>query len=102
MHPLIAKHHVALEDLCRRYRVHRLELFGSAATGKFEQGRSDLDFLVEFEPLSPVERADVYFGLLLALQDLFRHPVDLVEEGASENPYFVRNVEQSKTLLYAA
>ena len=54
-----------------------------AATGKFEQGRSDLDFLVEFQPLTPVEHADAYFGLLLALEDMFRHPIDLVEEGAS-------------------
>ncbi|BAU49177.1 DNA polymerase III subunit beta [Sulfurifustis variabilis] len=102
MHPLIAEQHSALEDLCRRHQVRRLALFGSAATGKFEPGRSDLDFLVEFHPLSPAERADAYFGLLLALQDLFHRPIDLVEEGASDNPYFLRSVERSKALLYAA
>lgn len=102
MNPLIAKHYAELEKACRRYRVHRLALFGSAATGKFEPDRSDLDFLVEFQPLSPTERADAYFGLLLALQDLFQRPIDLVEEGASENPFFVQAVEQSKALLYAA
>lgn len=99
MNPLITRHHAALEDLCRRYQVRRLALFGSAATGKFKPGKSDLDFLVEFQPLSPKERADAYFGLLLALEDLFQHPIDLVEEGASQNPYFVRAIEESKALL---
>lgn len=102
MNPLIATHRAELEDLCRRYHVRHLALFGSAVTGEFDQGRSDLDFLVEFQLLSPAEHADAYFGLLLALEDLFRRQIDLVEEGASQNPYFVRAVEQSKALLYAA
>jgi uncharacterized protein len=102
MNPLIANHYLELEDLCRRYHVHRLALFGSAVTGQFEPGRSDLDFVVEFQPLSPAAHADAYFGLLLALQDLFENPIDLVEEGASENPFFVQSIEQSKALLYAA
>jgi uncharacterized protein len=102
MNPLIAIHRAAVEALCRRYQVRQLALFGSAATGKFQSGKSDLDFLVEFQPLSPKERADAYFGLLLALEDLFQQPIDLVEEGASQNPYFIRSVEQSKALLYAA
>jgi len=39
----------ALTELCRRFGVRRLDLFGSAATGHFDPARSDLDFLVEFE-----------------------------------------------------
>lgn len=102
MIPLIEARQAELKNLCERYRVKRLQLFGSATTGAFTPETSDVDFLVEFQPLSPVARADAYFGLLLALQDLFRRRVDLVEEGASDNPYFVRAVEQSKVLLYAA
>lgn len=86
--------------LCRRFRVRRLDLFGSAATGK-AGADSDLDFLVEFEPM--VEGyADAYFGLLEALQDLFRRPIDLVVSSAIRNPYFRRSVESSRELLYAA
>ncbi|MBI3898971.1 MAG: nucleotidyltransferase domain-containing protein [Gammaproteobacteria bacterium] len=91
-----------METLCRRYRVGRLALFGSAARGDFEPARSDIDFLVEFQPLSPTEHADAYFGLLMALEDLFERPIDLVEEGASRNPFFLQTVEQSSALLYAA
>ena len=46
---LIEQHRSEVIDLCRRYGVRRLELFGSAATGAFEPERSDLDFLVEFD-----------------------------------------------------
>lgn len=58
--------------------------------------------MVEFQPIMPAERADVYFGLLLSLEDMLRYPIDLVKEGASQNPFFVQTAEQSKTLLYAA
>lgn len=86
--------------LCRRFRVRRLDLFGSAATGQARED-SDLDFLVEFEPM--IEGyADAYFGLLEALQGLFGKPVDLVVISAIRNPYFRRSIEDSRELLYAA
>jgi uncharacterized protein len=39
----------ALEELCRRYGVRRLSLFGSALKGT-DRHDSDVDLLVEFEP----------------------------------------------------
>jgi predicted nucleotidyltransferase len=88
--------------LCRRYRVRRLELFGSAAAGTDRIGESDLDFLVEFEPIPAGEYADHYFGLLEALEHLFGRPVDLVVSAAIKNPYFRQSVENTKALVYAA
>ncbi|PYX95689.1 MAG: hypothetical protein DMG63_18520 [Acidobacteria bacterium] len=38
--------------LCRRFRVRRLALFGSSLSSEFDPGRSDLDFVVEFQPLA--------------------------------------------------
>ena len=52
----------ALPALCRRFGVRRLDLFGSAATGRFDPTRSDLDFLVVFEEIPPTAYADAYFG----------------------------------------
>ena len=102
MHPLVEKNRPELERLCERYHVRRFELFGSAAGQAFDQDASDLDFLVEFEDLEPVAYADVYFGLLEDLSSLFQRPVDLVVLSAIKNPYFLRGIEQSRTLLYAA
>jgi predicted nucleotidyltransferase len=92
----------ALEQICRRYRVHRLELFGSAVSGPYREGNSDLDFLVEFEALPAGAYADAFFGLLEALEDLFGRPVDLVVSSAIKNPYFKQSIESNKALLYAA
>lgn len=92
----------AVRQLCRKYHVARLELFGSAATGQFDFAHSDIDFLIELKPLSPAERADAYFGMLAALQDLFQRDVDLVETAAVTNPYFKQTIDVDRTVLYAA
>lgn len=92
----------AVRQLCRQHHVARLELFGSAANGRFDLAHSDLDFLVDFQPLSPADRADAYFELLASLQDLFQRDIDLVEVEAIDNPYFQRTVEAGRTVLYAA
>jgi predicted nucleotidyltransferase len=49
--------------LCRRYPVRRLAPFGSATRPEFDPPRSDLDFLVDLERLSPRAHADACFGL---------------------------------------
>ena len=91
----------ALPELCRRFRVRRLDLFGSAATGRgFDPARSDLDFLVAFEPLPPVDYADAYFGLREALEALSGRPVDLVTEAALENPHLRQRVDLERRALF--
>jgi predicted nucleotidyltransferase len=98
----VARHQAELEQICRRYRVRRLDLFGSAASGLDRPGESDLDFLVDFEPLAAGAYADTYFGLHEALEALFGRPVDLVVDAAIRNPYFRQSVEQTRVLLYGA
>ena len=87
---------------CRRSGVRRLELFGSAAVGGFRAAESDIDLLVEFEPLPGPGYADHYFGLLESLESLFARPVDLVVASAIRNPYLRESIDRTKTLLYAA
>lgn len=102
MHPLIEANRPELIRLCQRFGVRRLELFGSAAAGDFDPQSSDVDFLIEFQDMPPTAYADAYFGLLEALSDLLHRPVDLVTLSAVKNPYFLRGIEQSRTMLYAA
>ena len=91
-----------LINLCGRYRVRRLALFGSALRDDFDPGRSDLDLLVEFSPMSPQEHAEAYFGMLEDLESLFGRRVDLLELGAVRNPYLRREIEEQQETLYAA
>ena len=88
-------------DLCRKFKVRRLDVFGSAATMEFEPKRSDLDFLVNFADRSPTgEYADRYLGLAEALERLFQRPVDLVTEQSVRNPYFRRTLEATRQMIY--
>lgn len=98
----IALHREELAALCRRFHVRRLDLFGSAARGDFDPGKSDIDFLVEFDRAAAQRPFDAYFGLKEALEELFGRPVDLVEAGAVRNPYLKASIEESRENVYAA
>ncbi len=92
----------ALRDLCIKHRVERLDLFGSATGDDFDPKTSDFDFLVEFEPMLPIEHADSFFGLLADLERLFGRRIDLLEREPIANPYLWKSIEQSRQILYEA
>ncbi|GIK32936.1 MAG: hypothetical protein BroJett009_19280 [Armatimonadota bacterium] len=92
-----------LAELCRKYAVRRLKLFGSAVGEGFDPVRSDLDFLVEFdEPPPGMRLGEQFFGLLEGLQEFFQRPIDLLEEPAIENSRLLRNARAGAVTLYAA
>jgi predicted nucleotidyltransferase len=99
---LIESRREAIQELCARYGVTRLEAFGSALRDDFRPGESDVDLLVEFRTMAPYARVDAYFGLKDEFRRLLGQEVDLVMVGAIRNPYVVRNIERTKQLLYAA
>lgn len=99
----IEEHKAQLHELCRRFGVKRLDVFGSAAGEEgFDPDRSDVDFLVEFDLADPVAHARAYFDLLSGLKDLFAREVDLVEIRAVTNPYFLESINQGRRQVYAA
>lgn len=100
MSELIHQQQHALRELCRRFRVDRLYLFGSASDGRFQPDRSDLDFLVALEQRPSADYADDYLGLANALEQLFQRPVDLVTERSVRNPYLRETILRTRQLLY--
>lgn len=103
MHPLIQQNQTAIADLCKRYRVKRLEVFGSAARGiDFDWDHSDADFLVEFAESSQSPSLQVFFALRHELEQLIGRHVDLAESTALRNPYLLSSIEQNRELVYAA
>lgn len=102
MYAAIEEKKEKLRSLCRMHRVQRLALFGSATTSRFDPAVSDLDFLVEFQPMPPGERARHYFGLMEDLEALFGIKVDLVEKAPIRNPYFRQAIEESRVDLFDA
>jgi len=102
MHPIVAERLPQLQELCRQYRVARLDLFGSAAGQGFDPARSDLDFLVEYLPNPEADALEEFFGFKAALEKLFGRNVDLVEARAIRNRYFRADVEETRVRVYAA
>lgn len=101
MTALLENHQSELTELCRQFGVERLEVFGSAVTEAFNP-ESDLDFLVHFSKKPGLSLVEQYFGFKEALEELFGRRVDLLEEEAVTNPYFLRAIRPQRTLLYAA
>lgn len=98
---LVENQKQAVSKLCRQYRVERLDIFGSAANGPFEPGRSDLDFLVHFGQRNPTgEYAARYLDFADALEKLFSRRVDLLTEQSIRNPYLRREVEATRQIVY--
>jgi predicted nucleotidyltransferase len=89
----------SLSKICRRFRVEKLYLFGSAVDQRFSSERSDLDFLVTLEEQPPGEYADNYLDLAQALERFGRR-ADLVTERSIRNPYFRETVFAARQLLY--
>jgi predicted nucleotidyltransferase len=98
---IIDEHHKELINLCRKYYVKRLDVFGSIVTDDFSQS-SDIDFLVEFDSKVNPRRFDNFFELYRALENLFVRPIDLVEPGGLNNPYFIRQINKTRRNIYAS
>lgn len=85
-----------VRDLCLRYGVRQLQLFGSAYEGSFDPAKSDIDLIVV------MDGTDAYFGLLDELERLFGRKVDLLEKAAIKNPYFIDAIRHRRETLHAA
>jgi uncharacterized protein len=85
--------------LCESHKVNQLYAFGSVLTDKFSK-ESDIDLIVNFDSIPVEEYADNYFDLKFSLQSMFSKPVDLLEEKAIKNPFFLQAINQQKQLIY--
>lgn len=102
MQPILTENRDKIIELCRAHHVRRLSAFGSAVRDDFDQARSDVDLLVEFEELPYPDSFRNRNELEERLVRLFARPVDLVRDGTIENPYLLREINADRKLLYAA
>jgi len=87
-----------LAEICRRYQVREMSIFGSAARGQMRPD-SDVDILVEFLP-----QADIgweFFDLEEALSRLFDRKVDLGTK-PSLKPWVRQRALRDARVIYAA
>ena len=103
VHPRVAASEQELADFCRRWKIAKLELFGSVLRDDFDE-RSEIDVLVTFDR-APEQRLDTFLSMEEELQRMFGRHVDVVDRRLVEaNPNWIRrrSILQSAQLLYAA
>ena len=100
MHPIIQNQLQTIKALCKQYQVKSLYAFGSVNTSRFTD-KSDIDLLIDFEPnISIEDYTDNFFYLREKFASLLKRDVDLVTRRSLSNPFFIKDVEQSKVLIY--
>ncbi|MCJ0765659.1 nucleotidyltransferase family protein [Variovorax terrae] len=88
-----------IADICRRYHVRRMSLFGSAAVGT-ERADSDVDLLVEFIP-GEAPSGFALVDMQGELADAFDgRRVDLAFPSVLRNPWRRRAIEAQLQTLY--
>ncbi len=88
-----------LADLCQRYGVTELSLFGSAVRGEMGPG-SDLDIMVDFDPAARIGIVK-FESLVEGLEALAGRKVDLVTKRGLK-PWVRPEVLREARVIYAA
>ena len=96
---LLQNYSKEITNLCKTHKLKSLYAFGSVITEKFNP-ESDVDVIVDFQQIEVLEYGDNYYNLKFSLEDIFNRNIDLLEEKAIRNPYFLKTLNQNKKLIY--
>jgi predicted nucleotidyltransferase len=100
MNSIIENNKSSIAKLCKENKVDKLYAFGSVLTDNFNEN-SDIDFVVSFNnQIKLLDFADNYFNLLFSFEDLFNKKIDLITEKSLKNPYFIKEINETKQLVY--
>ena len=99
MNTLLSDNSLYIHTLCKNNKVKTLYVFGSILTPKFNKD-SDIDFIVDFQEQDVLEYTTHYFNLKFGLEALIDRKIDLLEQQAIKNPYFLKNINEKKQLIY--
>ena len=88
-------------ELCKRFHVRKLWVFGSILTNRFSD-QSDVDLCVDFDKsqIDVFDYADNFFDFQYALEDLLGRKIDITEDSAVRNPFFRQELNQTRQLIY--
>ncbi len=89
-----------LDKFFAKHKVEKAYIFGSVVTDKFDKN-SDIDLLVKFKSgIPPLEKGELWWNLHDVLRDYLKREIDLVTEESLKNPYFIKELNQTKQLIY--
>ncbi len=100
MQNIISSNIKVLKEVFRNHRIEKAYIFGSVLTDDFND-KSDLDFLIKFKPgLNPLEKGELWWNLHDKLRELLNREIDIVTENSLKNPYFIKELNETKALIY--
>ena len=104
MHEIISSKKAEIEEICRRYNVQKLEVFGSAARGvDFNPETSDADFLVQFKRFK--NRSGFHsMRFTKDMEQVLGRKVDVISNKVADirNPYLRESIDGEQELVYEA
>lgn len=96
---LIQEHIGEIKKLCEKHHIQELYVFGSVLNDRFNKD-SDVDFLVSFSGVDPMEYFDNFMDVKEKLEKILSRQVDLVEKQTIHNPILKRSIDRQKVMLY--
>lgn len=101
IHQSFQKNMPLIINLFKNYRIKNAYFFGSVLTDKFNE-KSDLDILINFESsfTDPLLKGEKMWELQFAIEDLIHRNVDLLQESTPKNKYFIKELQETKLLVY--
>lgn len=100
---LIEIHLRQIFELCKKYKVRKLYVFGSILTDRFTD-QSDVDFSVDFDKdainQENLDWADIFFDFMHEMEALLMRKVDMVFDNHITNGVFKKELNQTKRLIY--
>lgn len=102
MHFIIENNINQLNEICMNFDVKRLYVFGSLSTDKFDENTSDIDLIVEFDQMDPIQKGEKLINIWNEFEELFGKRVDLLSRTQVRNPYLQIGIDATKKLIYEA
>lgn len=100
IHPFLQDRLPEIQTILQRHHINSAYAFGSVCTNNFNE-KSDIDLLVNFdENLEPLERGELFWTVLEALEKALNRKVDLLTMKSLSNPYFIEELNETKVHLY--
>ena len=100
VHPSVQIHMPQLVALLKKHKVKNAFVFGSVLSKSFT-AESDVDFLVNLEDgIDPVIAGGHLWDLGYELEDLLHRKIDLLTERSLKNPYFIKELNETKFSIY--
>jgi hypothetical protein len=100
LQPILKNNLSEVTRILKNHKVKRAYAFGSVCTEHFDDN-SDIDLLIAFEIDEPFKGyAQNFWDMEAQLSNLLNRKVELIPEHTVSNPFFIKVMNRTKTVLY--